>query len=235
MPGIIGSTGWDLSRAWIWLFSSTHRTTAPSGGLKYNPTTSNSFSTNSGSVDSLNVSTRWGLSSNLRQIRPILDLDSPVRSAIDLRDQWVASLGVCSKVATTTSSTWSTVIDGGRPGRGSSTRPSKRSRTNRDGPVPTVGRVTDNRCATSTLDRPSAHANTIRHRNASTCDDFARRDHRTNVSRSSSVNVNSAFGRPVFGIQHRLHIVNESQAQDTSTTITMFSTAVTSRGPGTGS
>jgi myo-inositol-1(or 4)-monophosphatase len=32
MPGIIGSTGWDRSSAWIWLFSSTHSTTALSGG-----------------------------------------------------------------------------------------------------------------------------------------------------------------------------------------------------------
>jgi hypothetical protein len=31
MPGIIGSTGDDLSSAWIWLFSSTHSTTAFSG------------------------------------------------------------------------------------------------------------------------------------------------------------------------------------------------------------
>src|ERR1035441_7449519 len=31
MPGIIGSTGWDRSRAWIWDFSSTHSTTARSG------------------------------------------------------------------------------------------------------------------------------------------------------------------------------------------------------------
>ena len=33
MPGIIGSTGWERSNAWTWLFSSTHSTTAFSGGL----------------------------------------------------------------------------------------------------------------------------------------------------------------------------------------------------------
>jgi hypothetical protein len=33
MPGIIGSTGWDRSRACIGDFSSTHSTTARSGGL----------------------------------------------------------------------------------------------------------------------------------------------------------------------------------------------------------
>jgi hypothetical protein len=31
MPGIIGNTGWDRSSACIWLFSSTHSTTAFSG------------------------------------------------------------------------------------------------------------------------------------------------------------------------------------------------------------
>jgi hypothetical protein len=61
-----------------------------------------------------------------------------------------------------------------------------------------------------------AQACTIRHRNANACDDFARRDYRTNVTLSSSVNTNSAFGRPVFGMHHRLHIVNEFQALDTS-------------------
>src|SRR5215472_13957674 len=50
MPGIIGSTGWDRSSAWIWLFSSSHNTTARSGGLWYRPTTSTTFSTKNGSV-----------------------------------------------------------------------------------------------------------------------------------------------------------------------------------------
>src|SRR3954453_21069888 len=117
MPGIIGSTGADRSNAWICDFSSVHNTIAPSGGLRYKPTTSNTLSTNSGSVDSLNVSTRCGLSSNLRQIRPIVDFDNPLRLAIDARDQCVAFVGVCSNVATTTSSIWSTLIDGARPGR----------------------------------------------------------------------------------------------------------------------
>jgi len=47
-------------RACIWLFSSTHTTTAPSGGLRYNPTTSSIFHSRSGSVQNLKVSVRWG-------------------------------------------------------------------------------------------------------------------------------------------------------------------------------
>jgi len=56
-------------------------------------------------LDSLNVSARCGLSSNAFQIRPIVDGDSPLRSAIFARDQCVAFAGVDSSVATTTSST----------------------------------------------------------------------------------------------------------------------------------
>jgi len=47
---------------------------------------------------------RWGLSSKDFQILPIVDFDSPVRSAILARDQCVAFAGVDSNVATTTSS-----------------------------------------------------------------------------------------------------------------------------------
>ena len=48
---------------------------------------------------------RCGSRPKSRQIRPIVDLLSPVRSAIFARDQWVAFFGVDSSVATTTSST----------------------------------------------------------------------------------------------------------------------------------
>src|SRR5450631_4222364 len=116
MPGIIGSTGDDRSSAWIWLFSSTHSTTAFSGGLWYRPTTSTTFSTNSGSDDSLKPPARCGLRPKSRQIRPTVDFDSPDLAAIDFRDQCVAFCGVCSSVATTTSSTRSRVTDDGRPG-----------------------------------------------------------------------------------------------------------------------
>ena len=43
------------------------------------------------------MSARCGLSSNARQIRPIVDFDSPERSAIFDRDQCVAFSGVDSK------------------------------------------------------------------------------------------------------------------------------------------
>src|SRR4029453_13827984 len=135
-PGIIGSTGWDRSSAWIWDFSSTDSTSARAGGARYSPTTSRTFSTNCGSLDSLNPSARCGLSRNAFQIRPTVDLLSPDRLAIDARDQCVASAGVSSNVATITASTCSSVIVRGTPGRGSSTSPSSRGAPNRQRHLP---------------------------------------------------------------------------------------------------
>jgi hypothetical protein len=59
------------SNAWTWVFSSTHNTTAASGGFRYSPTTSRTLSMNCGSVDSLKSSMRCGLSPKARQIREI--------------------------------------------------------------------------------------------------------------------------------------------------------------------
>src|ERR1700737_5450118 len=57
-----GNIGWLRSRGWIWLFSSTHNTTALSGGFRYRPTMSRTFSTKNGSVDSLKSPCRGGSS-----------------------------------------------------------------------------------------------------------------------------------------------------------------------------
>src|SRR5215217_8829097 len=197
MPGIIGNTGAERSSAWIWDFSSTHSTNAFSGGSTYSPTTSRTLSMNCGSVDSLNVSTWCGLSLNAFQIRPTVERLRPLWAAIDARDQCVASVGVRSKVDTTTCSICASVIFRGAPGRGSSESPSNRDSTNRRRHVPTVCGHTPNSAATCLFAFPSAQPSTIRLRNARACDDFARRDQRSNVSRSSSVNTTSATGRPV--------------------------------------
>src|SRR5208283_2005521 len=58
---------WLRSSAWIWVFSSTHNTNARSGGLRYKPAMSRTFSKNSGSLESLKLSTRCGCRANARQ------------------------------------------------------------------------------------------------------------------------------------------------------------------------
>src|SRR5664279_1487967 len=157
---------------------------------------------NIGSLDSLNPSVRCGLSSKACQIRPIVDAESPDFSAMDRRDQWVAFFGVDSRVSTTIFSTCSAVIDGTRPGRGSSSRPSNRSSRKRLRHLPTVGCETPNRAATSLFGMPSAHSRTIRDRSARACAEDRRRAHRCNCFRSSDVNSSNAFGRPVRAIPH---------------------------------
>ena len=64
----------------------------------------------------------------------------------------------------------------------------------------TVASCTSSFAATATLSAPFAHSNTIRDRCANECGDFGRRDHRANVSRSSSVTVNACFGRPLLAM-----------------------------------
>src|SRR3954447_20663747 len=54
-PFFSGRPGWVRSSAWIWLFSSTANTSALSGGLRYRPMMSCTFSAKCLSFDSLKV------------------------------------------------------------------------------------------------------------------------------------------------------------------------------------
>src|SRR5512142_2409388 len=114
-PFFIGSDGWVRSNACTWLFSSRQSTTALSGGFRYRPTTSTSFSSNRGSFDSLNVSARCGCSPRARQTRCTVSRLTPTRAAIVRVDQCVAPGGVSCNVTRTISSTVSAGIDGLRP------------------------------------------------------------------------------------------------------------------------
>ena len=115
-PGLSGNDGWVRSRAWHWVFSSKLNTTARSGGSRYRPTTSTSFSSKWGSFDSLNVSTRHGRRFLARQIRATVSLPTPWRSPIVRVDQHVdSSSGVECSVSSTIASTVSWGISGLRP------------------------------------------------------------------------------------------------------------------------
>src|SRR3978361_444613 len=88
---------------------------ALAGGSTYNPTTSTSFSSNNGSLDSLNVSTRCGFSPRADHTRCTVSLDTPTRSAIVRHDQCVSPSGVEFLVRSTISSILSCGIVGFRP------------------------------------------------------------------------------------------------------------------------
>jgi hypothetical protein len=122
---------------------------------------------NCGSLESFHVSWRCGCSPNALQIRSTADCVSPTSLAIERVDQCVASLGVVSSVRTITSSTFSSVIVRGRPGRGSSSNPSSRCSPKRARHVAAVAREIPSRSAISVFFRPSHANNTIRERCAS--------------------------------------------------------------------
>src|SRR5262245_66678616 len=71
-----------------------HNTIAFSGGFMYRPTTSTSLSSNFGSPDTLNVSTRCGLRPRFDQIRCTVAELTPTCLPIGRHDQCVAPAGV---------------------------------------------------------------------------------------------------------------------------------------------
>ena len=94
---------------------------------------------------------------------------SPTCRASSRLDQCVAPSGASSRVRTTTSSTWASVIVRGTPGRGSSLSPSSRRARNRFRHLLTVLPADAQPAATAILVFPSAQASTIRARSASPC------------------------------------------------------------------
>src|ERR1022692_3714457 len=88
-----------MYNAWIWLFSSKHSTSALSGGFKYNPTTSVSFSRNFASLESLNVPLRCGLILCSCHKRLTVLLLTSCASAMSRQLQWVMPTGLLCKVA----------------------------------------------------------------------------------------------------------------------------------------
>ena len=150
------------------------------------PTTSRILSMSSGSGEILKSSVRQGCSPNARQMRCTLVGEIPTRRASSRLDQCVAPSGISSRVRTTTSSTWASLMVRGTPGRGSSPSPSSRLARNRARHLLTVVRLTPSRAATAVLLRPSAQASTIRARSASPCAVFRRLAQFSSVRRSAS-------------------------------------------------
>jgi hypothetical protein len=151
---------------------------------------SRTFSTNSGSVESLKVSTRCGRSAKARQMRTTADWLRPVALASERVLQCVAPGGAASRVVVTARSTCSSVILRGAPGRGSSSRPSSPRSAKRRRHSATVGRLTPSASATPPFVLPgAAQASTIRARVASACPVLRRRTQPCSRARSSAERV----------------------------------------------
>ena len=154
----------------------------------YSPTTSRTFSTNQGSVESLNVPVRCGWRLNARQMRDTVDWLRPSSSASVRVLQCVASLVLVSSVRVTTTCTRASSIVRGRPERGSSSSPSSPRSAKRFRHVCTVGRQTPSLAQICALLSPSAAASTMRARVARAWAVFLRRVQRLSSSRSCSAN-----------------------------------------------
>ena len=137
-----------------------HSTIAFSGGLRYRPTTSISFSSNFGSLDSLNVSTRCGFKPRAAHTRCTVAGDTPAFAAIVRHDQWVWPSGVEYLVRSTISSIFCCGIVDLRP-RPARTFPSfaKPSSANRARHARTVAGFTPTCAAILTFATPSAASN----------------------------------------------------------------------------
>src|SRR5579863_1156288 len=137
------------------------------------------------------------LQSKARQMRTIAVCDSPVCSAINRLLQCVLFFGIDSKVAVITSSTSSSVMVRGAPGRGSSNSPSSRFTRKRSRHLQTVAPVIRNFLATAPLLKPSSQPSTMRARIAKAWADFGRRASIASLSFSSGVTFNALVGRPM--------------------------------------
>src|SRR5690242_9183904 len=92
-----------------------HNTIALSGGFRYRPTTSMSLSSNFGSLDTLNVSTRCGANARADQIRCTVAELTPTFLVFVRHDEFVAPGGVVVVVNRTISAMVSSGIEGLRP------------------------------------------------------------------------------------------------------------------------
>lgn len=153
---------------------------------------------NNGSVESLKWSTRCGLSPKVLPDLPDRGLAEPgplrhLRAGPVRRVRWRGLQGCHDHVF----STWSTLIVRGRPGRSSSSSPSRRCSMNHLRHLPTVAGEQRSCSTTVLLSAPAAHASTIFDRSASAWAEVARRASRVSCSRSQD-----EFGLGASGTSH---------------------------------
>src|SRR6266545_5973110 len=216
MPGPSGSSGWVRERAWIMVFSSTDSTIAPSGGWRYRPTTSITFSASLGSCENLNVSTRCGLRRSFFQIRRTVVAEAPTSFARRRVDQCVVASGALSVLAIRSCRKPSPYV-GGRPERASSRSPSIPCSAKRRRHSITVGTLQPRRRAMVACDWPSAAPRTIAARAASPCSVVRLRRSPSSASRSLWPSGSGSTRRGIARTLAKLSaICNTLSAQNTS-------------------
>ena len=173
---------------------------------------SRTFSTNIGSLDSLNVSWRCGCNPKARQMRETAVCESPVALAIVRVLQCVAPRGTLSSVLAITASTRASSMVLGAPERSASSRPSRRDWTNRARHLLTICGVTRWHAATTLLSCPWAQASTMRARSAKACAVLRRNVRALSSSRSVFVKTSGALGLPLIAASSSTHGTREITA-----------------------
>src|ERR1700739_3150021 len=200
-PFVIGSDARVRSSGCTEDFSSAHSTIAFSGGFRYRPTTSTSLSSNVGSLDTLNVSTRCGLRPNSCHTRCTVLFDTPATPAIVLVLQCVSPCGRYSSVSVTILSSVASGIEGLRP-RPSRTCPNltRPSSANRVRQFATVAGDTDTAATIVAFAAPSAAISKALARTTSRCAADCDRANDSNTSRCPSVIANAGTGLLILAI-----------------------------------
>ncbi len=165
-----------------------HSTTALSGGFRYRPTTSVSFSSKRLSLESLKVFTRCGCSPRAHQIRCTVAGLTPCDLAIDRQLQCVSPCGLSCSVACTIAATFSAPIEGLRP-RPSRTRANfaSPSAANRSRHAVTLAGDTPSPPAIAVVATPSAASSSAFARVTSRCGAVRDRARLSRTSRWPSV------------------------------------------------
>ncbi len=175
------------SSAWICVFSSTHSTKACSGGLRYRPTTSTTFSIKCLSLLSLKVRHRCGFKPLLRQTRFTIARLVPNSLASVRQLQCVAFFGFLCVVHSMIRAVMAARFTAGRPPRGASfSIPARPLAQNLVRHLPTSKRSVPSFRAITLLATPAAACNTICARRTKRAGVLRPRDHCSNVFRCSS-------------------------------------------------
>ncbi len=172
-----------------------HNTIAFSGGFRYRPTTSTSFSSKRMSLESLKVLTLCGLSPRADQIRCTVAGETPCAFASDRQLQCVSPLGFVWSVACTIASTFSVAIDTFRPRPARTTdRPFSPSCANRSRHAVTVVGETPTCIAIAVFGSPWHASTSARARCTSRWGAVADFDNFSSTSRSASTSVRAGVG-----------------------------------------
>ena len=187
------------SSAWHRLFSSRHSTSALADGWRYSPITSQNFSSNFGSFESLKVFRRCGLRSFLNQRRWTELAEMPAWRLIErMLQRRLPSGGRVVSVSTRAS--FASGIDALRPRPGLSANPSRPEISKRLDHVETRFGVVFSCSATAWTPTPASRSRMMSARSRSRTSTVADRDRRRSSLTALGSACSRSIGRPAKAV-----------------------------------